>query len=161
MPQAESAVCLHLCLSQSLFLSPGCFVFQGTPSWLKSGNVAVGLGISFHPHNCQQVRAQHLRRESWQARSQLWLTLENNNNIHLGVWNYLSRLVEVLPKAKKKKKRKHPMNNVLSSQPVTPMLRESRLTQRTRINSTPVVIMITLLFKDTDTDKDQKNCSTR
>lgn len=32
-------------------------------------------------------------------------------------------------KGKKKKKRKHPMNNVLSSQPVTPMLRESRLTQ--------------------------------
>lgn len=104
MPQAESAVCLHLCLSQSLFLSPGCSVFQGTPSWLKSRNAAVGIGISFHPHNCQQVRAQHLQGESWQARSQLWLTLENNNNIHLGVWNYLSRLVEVLPKAKKKKK---------------------------------------------------------
>lgn len=115
----QNPLCLHLCLSQSLFLSPGCFVFQGTPSWLKSRNAAVGIGISFHPHNCQQVRVQHLQRESWQARSQLWLTLENNNNIHLGVWNYLSRLVEVLPKAKKKGWGNHPMNNVLSSQPIT------------------------------------------
>lgn len=64
-------------------------------------------------------------------------------------------------KGKRKKKGKHPMNNVLSSQPVTPMLRESRLTQWARINNTPVVIMITLLFKDTDTYKDQKNRSSR
>lgn len=62
---------------------------------------------------------------------------------------------------RKKKKGKHPMNNVLSSQPVTPMLRESWLTQWARINNTPVVIMITLLFKDTDTYKDQKNRSSR
>lgn len=90
-----------------LFLPPG----WRSPNPLREhhleerAEMCVGTVIHFHPHNRQQVCARrHLQRESWQARSQLWLALENNNNIHLGVWNYLSLLVEVLPKAKGKKK---------------------------------------------------------
>ena len=112
----------------------------------------MGTLSRFYPQNCQQVCTQHLwLRQSWQARSQLWLAVENNNNIHLGVWNYLSWLVEFLPKAKNENIR-WKMSLVHS-----PSYSCTEINSVTKNQPSKVITVIILLFKRHWELKNQRN----